>query len=78
MRWTQQRRREAVSQGESLVSDQPARRTNGAFSVRQNRMLVQRVRQRERQATASHQEIVRHMGNDSAPRMVRNDTGMVG
>jgi len=30
MRWTRQRRRETVSQGESLVSDQPARRTNGA------------------------------------------------
>jgi hypothetical protein len=30
MRWTRQRRRETVSQGESLVSDQPARRTNDA------------------------------------------------
>src|ERR1700682_5337296 len=34
MRWTQQRRRETVSQGESLVSDQPARRTNGAKARR--------------------------------------------
>ncbi|SIO15977.1 hypothetical protein SAMN05443247_02445 [Bradyrhizobium erythrophlei] len=30
MRWTRQRRRATVSQGEFLVSDQPARRTNGA------------------------------------------------
>jgi hypothetical protein len=29
MRWTRQRRRALVSQGESLVSDQPARETNG-------------------------------------------------
>src|SRR3982074_1067105 len=51
MRWTQQRRRGAVSQGESLVSDQPVRRTNGAKArrsllaktgccVRQNRVVL--------------------------------------
>src|ERR1700682_1666665 len=40
MRWTQQRRRETVSQGESLVSGQPARATNGAFSVRQDRVVL--------------------------------------
>jgi hypothetical protein len=50
MRWTRQRRRETASQGESLVSDQPARRTNDALPgeaflakagscVRQNRVV---------------------------------------
>jgi hypothetical protein len=33
MRWTRQRRRAGYSQGESLVSDRPARRTNGAKSA---------------------------------------------
>jgi hypothetical protein len=28
-------------------------------------------------ATPSHDQIVRHMGNDGAPRMVRDDTEMV-
>ena len=39
MRWTQERRRETVSQGEIVVSDLPTRGTNGAFSVRQNRVV---------------------------------------
>jgi hypothetical protein len=32
MRWTRQRRREAVSQGDKFVSDQPARRTTALIA----------------------------------------------
>ena len=39
MWWTRQRRRAKRSQGECLVSDRPARRTNGARCVRQNRVV---------------------------------------